>query len=380
MKILFFIESLQSGGKERRAVELITYLKERSTGYEMELVLTEAEIHFEEIYKTGIPITVLKRRGFKYDPGLFSRFYRICRRFRPDVIHTWGKMSTFYAIPSRLLCGTPLVANLISDTLQRSGKYSFYAFLKKINIFFSDAVLSNSVAGLRTYNIHTSKAKVIYNGVELSRFSFNPDARKVRKELNIRRKYVVIMVATFSELKDYDLFLNVALATSRLRDDVCFLAVGDGPLFDHIRERIRNESIGNVILAGRRTDVERLISASDIGILCSYSEGISNSIIEYMALGKPVIATDIHGGSRELITEGITGYCVERNTLTIRNLIEFLIDNPDLRNEMGKKGRQKVESFFSVSRMGREYEDLYESLVEQKARKVSLLHKAAGYR
>jgi len=372
MRILFFLESLQSGGKERRAAELMSYLKEQG-GFEIELVLTEEEIQYEYVRSAVTNITILKRKGFKYDPGIFLRFYKVCKRFNPDIIHTWGKMTTFYAIPAKILCGIPLVSNLIADTIKGYTKLSRYAFLLKTNIFFSDKVLSNSVAGLETYGINSSKSKVIYNGVRLSRFIDKFDNVAVRKEFGIKTKYVVVMVATFSEYKDYDLFINTAREISGKRDDVTFIAVGAGPDLERIKSRIETELVGNVILAGAHKNVERIISAADIGLLCTKSEGISNSIIEYMALGKPVIASDITGGSRELINDGVTGYCTPRDPILISEIINRLIEDKDLRLSMGLKGKERIEQNFSVSRMGEEFISLYYDALTLKNRKRHLL-------
>ncbi len=372
MKILFFMESLQTGGKERRAAELISYLNEHG-GYEIELVLTEEEIHYEYVRNAVSKITILKRKGIKYDPGIFLRFYKVCRRFSPDIIHSWGKMATFYAIPTRILCGIPLVANLIADTIKGYGRLSRFAFLLKTNIFFSDRVLSNSVAGLETYNINSPKSKVIYNGVRLSRFSEQFDTIAVREEFGINTRLVVIMVATFSGYKDYDLFVNTAKEISARRNDISFIAVGDGPELEHIKLRIAVENVGNIILAGRQKKVERIIAAADIGLLCTKSEGFSNSIIEYMALGKPVIASDITGGSRELISEGITGYCTPRDPVIIAELINRLADDDDLRFTMGMSGKKRIEQNFSLSRMGEAFTALYGEVFAAKNRKKELL-------
>lgn len=376
MRILFFIESLQSGGKERRCVELISYLKRTSPEYEMEIVLTEDEIHFEEIVKTGIRITVLKRR-FRYDPRLFTGFLKVCRRFNPDIIHSWGKMSAFYAIPAKMIRKVPMISNLIADTT--AGSSVLKTMLRRVNIYFSDVILSNSNAGLKAYKIRTPKAKVIYNGVNLSRFTVSIKSQDVKNEFRIRTRYLVIMVATFSHLKDHDLFLDVARLVSTKRKDVTFIAVGDGPTFKHIKDRINNEAIRNVILTGRRNDVERLISASDIGILCTFSEGISNSLIEYMALGKPVIVTDTTGGSPELVTEGVTGFCIDRSQSKLTGLLNYLLDNPELSYEMGRKGKEKINRMFSIVRMGKEYEELYAEIAGlQKVPGSTLLFKATG--
>lgn len=361
MKILFFLESLHAGGKERRSVELMRYLKKQPEN-DILLVLTEDEIHYEEVHHIDVNITVLKRKGIKYDPSLFMRFMKVCRSFRPDLIHAWGKMATFYAIPSKLMLGIPLVSSLIADSSRSYGSFSRYAALLRTNLFFSDAILSNSYAGLDSYRIRSGKAKVIYNGVSLTRFHISPDISAVRKELGIRTKFVVVMVASFSLFKDYDLFADVASEMLRKRDDVSFVAIGDGPELGRIRNRIEAEKITNLILAGRRKDVENIVAASDIGLLCTKKEGISNSIIEYMALGKPVIVTDIDGGSRELVVEGETGYCIRRDRDEIVKLINKLLNDTELASALGNNGKKRIEKYFSIDKMGAEFSSLYRKL------------------
>lgn len=120
--------------------------------------------------------------------------------------------------------------------------------------------------------------------------------------------------------------------------------------------------INNTILIGKSSQVESLISASDIGVLFSPSEGISNSIIEYMALGKPVITTDIIGGSREIVEDGKTGYIMKANALEISNRISEIINNPDLMNKLGQRGKQNIKQKFSLESMGSEYVELYEKI------------------
>jgi glycosyltransferase involved in cell wall biosynthesis len=366
MRILFFMESLHGGGKERRSVELIRYLKEQPEEYNIELVLTEEEIYYDEIYKAGVRIHILKRKGMKYDPGIVFKFLKICRQFKPDLLHAWGKMATFYAIPSRLICGVPLISSLIADSQRSYGRFSRYALLRAINVTFSDVVLSNSIAGLKEYSIPGTKGRVIYNGVRLSRFNHGESVSGLRQELGINTRFLVIMVATFSHFKDYDLFVDVAKKTGLGRKDVTFMAVGDGPDFERIKNRIKAEGLSNIVLPGRRKDVEQLVAASDVGLLCTKAEGISNSIIEYMASGKPVIATDIKGGSRELIAEGETGYCVERDATGTAALVDRLLDDEQLRLSMGNKGRERIRNLFSIERMGQEFLALYRQVAEAK--------------
>jgi glycosyltransferase involved in cell wall biosynthesis len=230
-----------------------------------------------------------------------------------------------------------------------------------MGVTFSNVILSNSKAGLEAYEITSPKAKVIWNGVRLERFEKTYDKLKKREELNIRTKFILVMIAAFSELKDYDLFLDVAKGIAELRSDVTLIGVGDGHEFVRIRKRITDEGIHNVILTGKQKDVESIIAASDVGLLCTYSEGISNFIIECMALQKPVISTDITGASKEIILEGKTGYCIRRNANEIVILINSLLDNESLRTSMGKTGKERIYEHFSIERMGKEFELLYEN-------------------
>ncbi len=358
MKILFFAESLTSGGKERRILELISYLTHH-TEHEVSLVLTEHEIYYTAVYDLGITIKIFKRKFLKYDPRLFISFSKYCKEYSPDIIHTWGKMTSFYAIPARIFCKVPLVSNLISDTNKRFKPLSIDSFFFNAGMYYSSAILANSNAGLLAYNIKTPKASVIYNGVNLKRFEQSFDIQKEKEILGIKTPYAVVMVAIFSALKDYDLFVEIAKKIGEMRDDVTFVGVGNGVDFHRIQQRIKDEKINNICLPGYKNNVESIIAASDIGLLCTYSEGISNSIIEYMGLSKPVITTDLTGGSNEIVVHGETGYIIDRNAEEIVNSINSLLDNKELRDSMGAKGRQIIADKFSIDRMGKEFESVY---------------------
>lgn len=358
MRILFFIEAFGFGGKERRLMELIYYLKQH-TDFELAMVLTEERVHFDMIHKLGVQIQVIKRKDLKRDPRVFKEFYKFCLLFKPDIIHTWGFMTTFYAIPAKLGLGIPLISSMITVARSEFPRISLNNLFFNISCTFSDAIISNSKAGLEAFNVKSRKAKVIYNGVRLERFQQAFNSKEIRDSLGIKTTFIVVMVATFSRFKDYDLFLNVAREINKSRKDITFLGVGGGPDLIRIKNRIDNENIENVVLTGRRSDVEQIIAASDIGILCTFSEGISNSIIEYMALGKPVIVTDLKGGSKELVINGETGFCTERDIHKVVDLINKLIEDQYLRNSMGKKGKERIMGFFSIKRMGEEFVDLY---------------------
>jgi glycosyltransferase involved in cell wall biosynthesis len=228
MRILIYTESLIFGGKERRLLELVQYLKE-NTDHDVALVISEPIIQFEYAYNLGIPITIIKRGSVKYDPLPFIKFYKFCRNFKPDLIHAWGRMTTFYAIPSKLLCKVPLISSMIADARKNFKVLSFDNIFFKSDILFSDVILSNSKAGLDAYNITSPKAKVILNGVHLKRFQQKYETDKIKDEFGIKTEFSIVMVAAFTRNKDYDLFLDVAKEIGKIRDDVTFIGVGEVP-------------------------------------------------------------------------------------------------------------------------------------------------------
>lgn len=369
MRIIFFIESLRSGGKERRLLELLHYLG-KHTDYEMILAIIEDEIHYKYVTNLDVDIRILRRRFFKKDPLLFFRFFCLCNEFNPQIIHTWGGMPAFYALPVVILKKVIHVNSQIADAPDHIKKHGFQNWVTHLNFRYSDIVLANSNAGLRSYNVHGKKCRTIYNGIRLERFSNLPDKEAVKAEFNIRTVYAVIMVASFSINKNYDQFLDIAEFFSGKRKDVTFVGVG-GPLgtaneFDRIKNRAAK--LDNVIMTGSIENTESLINACDIGVLFSFSEGISNSIIEYMACGKAVIANDA-GGTGEILTNGETGFLLTKETKEeIASLIIYLLENEEKRREMGANARLHVEKNFSIDRMGSDFVKLYTEILQDKGK------------
>jgi len=171
------------------------------------------------------------------------------------------------------------------------------------------------------------------------------------------------MVASLSNVKNYDLFLDVAKNMYKDRKDITFIGIGGGHEYKRIHDRIENEKIYNIKLIGPQKEVEPIINTSDIGLLFSnVKEGFSNSIMEYMALRKPVIATNA-GGTKELIESGKTGFLVSNDNINeICQKIIFLLNNPDIRFKMGELAYKTIKDKFSVEKMAAQFIDLYKIL------------------
>ena len=362
MRVLFFIESLQSGGKERRLIQLVDYMI-KSGQHEIMLVLMSEEIHFREIHELGVKVSVLKRKYGRKDPAVFSSFFKLARGFKPDVIHTWGIMNTVYALPVRFLLKVPVVNSIITNVEPGYRKGSLTHFFASASFRFSSMSLANSNAGIEAYGVGGKKTKVIHNGINLERFKAKMDLVAYRKQLQLESLVVITMVASVNEKKNHHLLLDVAKQIGQIRKDVRFLVIGDGPMREVLEERMDNEQIDNVVMLGKRNDVELITSASDIGVLFTHNEGFPNSVMEFMASGKPVMVSDA-GGSKELVLHEKVGYLINNDQMEdIMNKLLILIDEPGLREKMGVEGRELIKEQFPIEKMSEAHLKVYSELI-----------------
>lgn len=362
-KILIFIGSLRSGGKERRLIELLTYLKDKEE-FKFFLVLTEEEIHYPDFYKLDIPYYVLPKKWKKNDLTVFYQFYKVCEKFKPHLIHSWGRMQTFYALPAVLRNNICLINSQITSAPPKSGIWSVSKIIDIINFRFSKVILSNSWAGLNSYNPPKEKSRVIYNGINMNRFIDLPDPELIKEKYGIHTPYSVLMSASFSNHKDHELFIKVAEKVTLLRDDITFISVGghdDSPIY----RKLLNLSLNNprIVLPGRINDVEALINACTLGVLFSnksvHGEGISNSVMEYMSLSKPVIANDA-GGTKEIVHNNENGYLIiTQSEEEIAAIILELINNRKKREAFGQRSKNIIDENFSLEKMGKAFELVY---------------------
>ncbi len=357
MRILFFTDTLDVGGKERRLTELIKALL-LHRDIEFELVVMSREIHYREILDLNIKIHYITRKS-KHDLSVFYRFYKLCRYYRPDIVHCWDSMTAIYLVPSCKLLNIKLLNGMVVDSPVKQNISNKYYLRAKLTFPFSDVITGNSEAGLKAYRAPAKKSIVIYNGFDFIRTKnlLNPEV--VLNELNVNSGYIVGMVASFSENKDYPTFYKAAMLLLEKRKDLTFLAIGNRTDSDESRNIISEEHLDHFRLLGRKSNPESYINVMDICLLSTFTEGISNSIMEYMALGKPVIATD-GGGTKEIVEDGKTGYLIgPRDPVQLAGKLEMLLNDAGLRQVMGAQGKERIAELFSINLMTKKFHDLY---------------------
>ncbi|MDY7394088.1 glycosyltransferase [Aureibaculum sp. 2210JD6-5] len=369
MKILYIIESLASGGKERRLVSLIKGLLEKKK-VEIELIILSQDVHYKEIYDLDLKIHFLKR-NLKRDIKILHKFNNILKTFKPEVVHCWDNIAAFHFGPICKLKRIPFINSMISTAPPANlvKPYSMRYLLTAISYPFSTIILSNSKAGLDSFRVPQKKGRYIYNGFNFDRLIIKLTKDEVREKFNITSAYIVGMTAAFHDRKDYITFVEAGNLILKKRKDVTFVAIGDGPDLDNIKKLTNNEFKDNFRFVGRQKDVESVVNIFDIGLLLtnvnSHGEGISNSIMEYMALSKPVIAT-IGGGTNEIVIDNETGFLVsQRNKIEVVNKINYLLKNPKVSKQMGENGSMRIENHFTIDGMIEKTLELYKNNVKE---------------
>ena len=331
-----------------------------------EVVLMDRDVFYTDLFDIDVKVHFIKSRAPK-DPMVIKALYDICSLSRPDIIHAWGFPMVLYAWPVARLMG----AKIINGAIRFAGPIKPFSELwwyLKLTTPISDMVIANSQAGLRLCgNSKSHKLRCIPNGLSSDQLLEAP-LGKVKNELCIGSSKVIGMVANFADRKDYETPIRAVLELLRQGMDVVFLAVGDGVDLNEAKSLVSDEHRKRFFFLGRQKDVQRYVRIFDIAVLSTnakvHAEGMSNAIMEYMAMEKPVIATD-SGGNRELVNDGRTGYLVPPfSSCDMVDKMMKLLDNKELRLSMGQQGKRKVIEEFSTEKMVGQYFELYQSLIK----------------
>jgi glycosyltransferase involved in cell wall biosynthesis len=270
-------------------------------------------------------------------------------------------MTAIYAIPAKLFLNIPMINNQITNAPK---KIPFTLLGHHLTFLFSDKIISNTKAGLLSYNAPKVRSLAIYNGFDFKRIKNLESPKIVRERFGLKSKYIIGMVATLNFKKDYKTYIAAAEILLRKRMDITFLCIGDGNIAPY-EDLVSPENKEHILFLGKQINVENIMNICDLGVLMTdekHGEGISNAIMEFNALGKPVIAS-YGGGNAEIINQGETGYLVEsRSSVELSMRISELIYDELLRFALGKNARINIEEKFSIRSMIENFNDVYKEV------------------
>jgi glycosyltransferase involved in cell wall biosynthesis len=315
----------------------------------------------------GIPVTVIGKR-WKLDPAAFWRLKREIARVRPDLVHTWLFAGNSYGRAAALAAGVKLLvaAERCVDRWKVWHEFAFDRYLARR----TERIVVNSAAVRDFYIFHglpTERFAVIPNGVPPA-----APSRVTRAELlaELGLPTNAQLIGAIGRLWPQKRVKELIWAADQLkcvRDGVHLLVIGDGPLRPDLeRYAWICETDDRVHFLGARDDVPRLVPHFDVAWLASGYEGQSNAIMEAMAAGVPVVATDIPG-NRDLVVPGETGYLVplDSRSAFAKWTLQILQD-ADLAHRFGAAGKARMTAEFSVERMVNRYAALYGELLDGK--------------
>lgn len=361
MRVSFILDTFGGGGKERRCLQIIQGLNNEGVK-DVQVIIINDDVAYKELYNTSAKVEIIDRKN----KGLSNiqtakALYGLLKHFHPNVVQAWGIMSAGVVLLVKPFLRFRFIASYVADVIPPEG---LNKIINKACNVICERIVSNSKAGLLAYDSPVSKGIVIYNGFNEARFNNIIDKKVKKAELNISTRYVVAMVASFSKTKDWQCYLDAAKFLIKQRQDITFLAVGKGPQWDYFDNQISGKDRLLIKMLGRRDDVDELYQICDLTVLCShYGEGVSNAILESMAWGKPVIASNC-GGTLELIKDKDNGMLInEQKAERVATLISGLIDNPKELARMGQMALKTVQDGFLLKRMTAEYLDLYNSML-----------------
>ncbi len=289
---------------------------------------------------------------------------RYMRERQVEVAHAFDFYSNLMLIPAARLARIPAVIGShrqIGDLMTRP---QFTA--QRFAFRFCDRVVCNSSAAaqsLRNAGLPQRKIEIIPNGLPAQVFASTPPA--IPKKPGMVR---IGMIARMNDpVKNHAAFLKAGAALIQRSPDIEFLLVGDGPLRPGLEKLVAELGIAEkVIFAGERHDIPAMLASMDISVLISGSESLSNVILESMAAGVPVVATNV-GGNPELVTPEKTGILVppDNETALIAALPQ-LIANPELRGRYSHAARDFVHARCHMDSIRRNYEQLYLNILAEK--------------
>lgn len=372
--VLFIVDSFEQGGSERQALQLLRQLHESGQCKVHLAVLQDRGSLRAEAEAMGIgeifeyPLTSFYDLNFLRQLG---RLRRYIKANKIDVVHTHCFYTNIFGMTGAFLSD---VRGRVTSKGETDGFRSpIQKRAERVSFRMAHRVIANCLV-VQTQLIRegVSPARIIqhYNGLDLDRMKVEPGLKRddvlaeFRLPIEPARRFVSIVANLRNPVKDHPMFLRAAARVHAAVPDAAFVIAGEGELMPGLRELAQQLGIADdVFFIGRCENVATLLFASDIGVLSSKAEGFANAILEYMAAGLPVVATDV-GGVREAIVEGETGFIVASGDHEkMADRIIDIFNDAERARSMGVLGRSIVEARFGCEHHLRNTLELYAELL-----------------
>ncbi|MGV8149906.1 MAG: glycosyltransferase [Alkaliphilus sp.] len=328
IKVLHVINSLAMGGAEELILNICKNINQKKFLVEVVVLQKEMEPIGNELKETGVKVHILKCLHNPLDIRKTIKLIKIIKKYKPDIIHSHLFDSNFHARIAGILCNIKsLIIHEHSTYHQKEKFFRFPIYADRLLSRFTYKIIaiSNAVKNftVRQERISENKFEVIRNCIPVDKFIKQDRVsikHNIRERLGIKQNsFLIISVASLTKQKGHKYLLE-ALASLKIKNTMLLL-VGDGPLRKDLNDQVKKLNLNDkVIFLGIRRDIPELLAASDLFVLSSVWEGQGLVVLEAMASGLPIVATNV-GGVPEVVTEK-EGYLVEpKNSQALANAI-----------------------------------------------------------
>ena len=363
------LEDPAAGGAERNIYELYTRLdpeKFRVTIVSMDCDHTGSEKFAQAINDTIHTFKVKRIYGLS---GLFLglKFKKFLKENKVDILQTYHFGSDIWGAFWGRQAGVSAIISSRRDMGFWRGKKHIRLYRMVNDWVHKIIVVSNEVKRIvqQEEKVASEKVEVIFNGVNLDNKGTGKVNDALKLDLDLRDDDIIILhVGNLKPVKGHEYLIKAFAELAKVEHNVKLLLVGEDELKGAMNALAEDLKVANKIrFLGKRNDVQDLLPLADVCVMPSLSEGMSNAVLEYMAAGKPVVATAV-GGNLDNVVEGETGYLVPpKDVQSLSQALKKVVENQELRRDMGRAARKRIEEVFAVDSMIKKYEDLYERLV-----------------
>lgn len=371
MHIIQIVDLLAKGGAQRL---ILTFAKEiQKHNLKLSVISLSSDVDsdfvkaFEEL---GVRVIVFHFRRL-LDLMPIVELFRWIKREKPDVIHTHLTYANVIGGLIGFLCKVPVVTTLHTTGTEPRfyGPKTDWAETMALR-YVTDYVVACGPSVLNAYNakLNNRQMQVVPNSISLDKVEFSDDERiSLRKHImGDLDKVLLISIGRLVPPKGFDLLLEALAAVVEKNSNVFLVIVGDGELDIELKNRVKKLNLEKYVsFLGNRDDVSSLLAASDIYVLPSKWEGLPLVILEAMAMGLPIVATDVGDVAWVLDSTGILVPPFESHA--IANGILKMLEKKTSWTIMGQKGRQRVEDMFNSTRRVKDILSIYNNLLYEKS-------------
>lgn len=371
--VAHIIYRLDVGGMENGLINLINQMP--ADRYRHAIICLDDFTDFRlRLGRPDVACYALHKKPGK-DIGLYLRLWRLLRRLHPQIVHTRNLAALDSLVPAALAGVRHRVHGEHGrDVIDIDGNSPKYTLLRRALRPFAQRYIALSFdleQWLRErIGVGPNKLVHICNGVDMHWFKPAGDGRAPLPVANFAGPdtFVIGSVLRMQPVKDpinlVHAFVRLIARWPRLRERARLVLIGNGPLYTEAENELRCAGVEQLVwLPGARNDVAQLLRGFDAFVLPSLAEGISNTILEAMATGLPVVATNV-GGNPDLLRDGETGLLVPRSDPeALAHALRTYIDDPTLAARHGRAGRERVEREFSLEVMMRRYMAVYDDML-----------------